>query len=201
MATTIAGEDRGALHAVEPAQRLGGSPVLELVLMRVRLRARRRAAWLAYLHEGRAEDPDFPVGASLAASFDGRDAPDAEAAWYGQARVTQPLNRELERIEQALSGDCGARLRELQRMFRLSEPEMDLLQTCLALALDPTLGAAFGHLQQGPARRYVTEPLAARLFDHGRHLLCGAGCPLLGWGLVRADESAAAEPAPLSIDS
>jgi adenylate kinase family enzyme len=85
-------------------------------------------------------------------------------------------------------------------MFRLSEPEMDLLQTCLALALDPTLGAAFGHLQQGPARSYVTEPLAARLFDHGRHLLCGAGCPLLGWGLVRADESAAAEPAPLSID-
>ena len=167
--------------------------------MRVRLRARRRAAWLVHLHEGPAERPDFPANASLAASLDGRDAPGAEAAWYGRSQIAQPLSQELERVEWALAGDPGARLRDLQRMFRLSEPEMDLLQTCLALALDPGLGAAFGHLQQSPSRGYATEPLAARLFGHGRHLLCGAGCPLLGWGLVTAGESAAG-PVPLTVD-
>ena len=67
-------------------------------------------------------------------------------------------------------------------MFRLSEPETALLETCLALALDPGLGAAFGRLQQSPARGYVTESLAARLFGHGRRPMCEAGCPLTGWG-------------------
>jgi MoxR-like ATPase len=85
-------------------------------------------------------------------------------------------------------------------MFRLSEPETALLETCLALALDPSLGAAFGHLQQSPARGYVTEPLAARLFGHGRRLMCEAGCPLTGWGLVAAGEAPAGEPVPLTVD-
>ena len=85
-------------------------------------------------------------------------------------------------------------------MFRLSEPETALLETCLALALDPGLGAAFGHLQQSPARGYVTEPLAARLFGHGRRLMCEAGCPLTGWGLVAAGEAPAGEPVPMTVD-
>ncbi len=191
-----------AVAGQEPAQRLESAPVMELVLKRVRLRARRRAAWLTHLQEGPAEHPGSPAAADahLAAAFDGRDAPDGEAAWYRRAEVSQPLNDELERVELSLAGDAGTRLRELQRMFRLSEPEMDLLQTCLALALDPDLGAAFGHLQRSPARGYVTEPLAARLFGHGRRLLCEAGCPLIGWGLVTTAEAPASEPIALTVD-
>ena len=64
----------------------------------------------------------------------------------------------------------------------------------------PVWAAAFGHLQQNPARGYVTEPLAARLFGHGRRSLCEAGCPLTGWGLVTTGEAPAGEPAPLSVD-
>ena len=115
-----------------PAQRLDSAPVMELVLMRVRLRARRRGAWLAHLQAGAGEHPHCRPDASLAAAFDGRDAPDAEAAWYRRAPVAQPLNEELEGVERTLAADPGARLRELQRMFRLSEPELDLLQTSLA---------------------------------------------------------------------
>ena len=183
MVATLAVEHKPASGTAALSPHPENTQLLELVLMRVRPRARRRAAWLAQLHEGAAERPDFPLSASLAASLDGRDAPDAETAWYGQSEIAQPLNQELERVEWALAGDPGARLRDLQRMFRLSAPEMDHLQTCLALALDPGLGAAFGHLQQSPSRGYVTEPLAARLFGHGRHLRGGAGCPLLGWGV------------------
>ena len=183
-----------------PAEHLENAPVLELVLMRVRLRTRRRAAWLAHLHGWPEQRSELAAPPGLAACLDGRDAPDAEAAWYGQAEVAQPLNAELERVEVALAGAAGARLRELQRMFRLSEAETALLETCLAFALDPSLGAAFGHLQQSPARGYVTEPLAARLFGHGRRLMCDAGCPLTGWGLVAAGEAPAGEPVPMTVD-
>ena len=183
----------------QPARRLHETPLLELVLTRVRLRARRRAAWLASLRADAADGAGSAGGHPLA-SLDGRDAPDAEAAWQAQAAPARPLNEELARVEQALDGAPGARLRDLQRLFRLSGPETDLLQACLALALDPYLAAAFAHLQQGPARGYVTEPFAARLFGHGRSLLCAAGCPLMGWGLVAAGEAPPAEPAPLSVD-
>lgn len=189
-----------ASAAAGPAQPTEAAPVLELVLMRVRLRVRRRAAWLAYLREGSAAPSDSPAAARLATTFDGRDAPDAEAAWYSEASTARPLNDEIERVERALASGRGSRLRELQRMFRLSEPEMDLLQACLALALDPGLGAAFGYLQQHPARSGITEALAARLFGHGRHLLCEAGCPLMGWGLVTASEGTATEPIPFTVD-
>src|SRR5690606_7782075 len=149
--------------------------------------------------EASAGQPDA-FGPALAAAFDGRDTPDAEAAWYAHAAAAQPLNQELDQIERALAGDAGARLRELQRMFRLSEPELDLLETCLALALDPGLGRLFGHLQQDPERGYVTVPLVARLLGHGRRLLCEAGCPLLGWGLVTAGDASPCQPLPFSVD-
>src|SRR5690606_30910915 len=186
-----------ATASAEQAQ--SAQDALELVLARVRVRARRRAAWLAHLGEASAGQPDA-FGPALSAAFDGRDTPDAEAAWYANAAAAQPLNQELEQIQRTLAGDAGARLRELQRMFRLSEPELDLLQTCLALALDPGLGRAFGHLQQDPSRGYVTEPLAARLFGHGRRLLCEAGGPLLGWGLVTAGDASPCQPLPFSVD-
>ena len=69
-----------ASATMPPAQRLENAPVLELVLLRVRLRARRRATWLAHLHGEPAERSDFPATPSLAACLDGRDAPDVEAA-------------------------------------------------------------------------------------------------------------------------
>src|SRR5205823_7926273 len=109
------------------------------------------------------------LDANLAACLDGRDMPEAEAAWYERAEVVQPLNEELERVERALAGESGARLQQLRSLFRLSELEIDLLQTCLAPAIDPScLGIVYAYLQQHPARNYTTEALAARLFGYGR---------------------------------
>ena len=69
---------------------------------------------------------------TLAACLDGRDGPEAEAVWYEWAEAVQPLNEELERVERALASESGVRLQQLQSLFRLSAPEIDLLQTCLA---------------------------------------------------------------------
>src|SRR5918999_901690 len=181
-------------------QPVSSASVAELILLRVRLRAQRRAAWLTQLGNNTEEGTQIVSDANLAACLDGRDTPEAEAAWYQRAEVVQPLNEELERVEWALAGESGARLQQLYSLFRLSEPEMDLLQTCLAPAIDPSLGMVYAYLQQHPARSYATEALAARLFGYGRRSLWHPGCPLASWGLVSAGEAAPGEPAPLAVD-
>ena len=96
-----------ATASAEQAQ--SAQDALELVLARVRVRARRRAAWLAHLGEASAGQPDA-FGPALSAAFDGRDTPDAEAAWYAHAAAAQPLTREEERelAQRVRRGDRGA---------------------------------------------------------------------------------------------
>jgi adenylate kinase family enzyme len=183
-----------------PRQALDSASVAELVLLRVRLRARRRAAWLAHLAGSAGADVQPGWDPSLATCLDDRDQPAAEAAWQEGTEALQPLNEALGRVEQALAGDAGAALQQLASLFRLSEPEMDLLQACLAPAIDPTLATAYAHLQQHPARGYATEALAGRLFGYGHRPLWHPGAPLAGWGLVTTGEAAPGEPAPLAVD-
>ena len=148
----------------------------------MRLRARRRAAWLAYLAGSTRPGHIWRWTRHLEVCLDNRDTLEAEATWYERSEVVQPLNEELEQVEQALAvGDAGMRLRELCGLFRLSESEMDLLQTGLALAIDPTLGLVYAYVQQHPGRSYATEALAARLFGYGRGTLWHPGSPLAVW--------------------
>jgi hypothetical protein len=183
------------------APHLASTAVLELVLLRVRLRARRRAAWLAYLAGSARVGAQPALDPTLEVCLDHRDTLEAETIWYECSEVVHPLNEELEQVEQVLAvGDAGVRLRELGSLLRLSEPEMDLLQTGLALAIDPTLGLVYAYLQHHPGRSYATEALAARLFGYGRGSLWHPGCSLAVWGLVSAGEAAPGEPAPLAVD-
>lgn len=186
--------------AAEAAGRMSSTSAVELVLKRVRLRARRRAAWLAYLQNGDGPSGEAVWGASLEACLDDRDTQEREAAWYGGSEALQPLNEELAQVELALAGSPGAGLHQLGSLFRLSEPEMDLLQACLALAVDPALATVYGYLQHSLARGYATEPFAARLFGHGRRSLWNPGGPLALWKLVVAGEAPPGEPCPLTMD-
>ena len=198
--TTVYMQTRQIDPAAEAVTEPVSSPsVLELILLRVRLRAQRRAAWLMQLGNNTKEGTQIALDANLAACLDGRDTPEAEAAWYERAEVVQPLNEELDWIERALAGEAGVRLQQLRNLFRLSEPELGLLQTCLALAMDPRLGMVYASLQQHPARCYATEALAAGLFSYERRSVWHGGA-LAAWGLVSAGEAAPGEPAPLAID-
>jgi AAA+ superfamily predicted ATPase len=200
MATVYLKTNRIDSAAEAVTQRVRSASVLELILLRVRLRAQRRAAWLTNLRNTADEGTPTAWDANLAACLDGRDTPEAETAWYERAEVVQSLNEELEQVEQALAGDSGAQVQQLQNLFRLSEPEIDLLQTCIAPVIDPTLGIAYAHLQQHPARCYATETLASRLLGYGRRSMWHAGGPLATWGLVSAGEVAPGEPVALSVD-
>lgn len=183
-----------------PAQDCSNASVLELVLMRVRMRAQRRSAWLSLLWGDQSKDTNYSGNGYLQACLDDRDTPDAETAWYQQAEQIQPLNETLQQIERSLASNAGSRLQQLGQMFRLSKMELDLLQTCLALAIDPTLGPVYAHLQLHPARAYATETLAARLFGYGYKSLWQPGSPLAVWQLVQTLEATPGEPEPLAID-
>src|SRR5574341_759762 len=84
------------------AQQVSSVSVLELVLLRVRLRARRRAMWLAHLGGGATAAAQSELDPNLAACLDDRDWPESEGAWYRWAEAVQPLNDELARVERAL---------------------------------------------------------------------------------------------------
>ena len=179
--------------AFEPRDAPAG--VLDLILRRVKLRARRRAAWLAHLH-GNADGGVHPVTSGL----DDRDGADAEAAW---ARGDTPCRRwtaELESVEEWLAGEAGAPLRSVAETFGLSEAERDLLQAAIAVRLEPNLGAVFAQLQGHPGRGHLTELLAARLFDFGDGQPWCASSALALWGLVRSGEAAPGEPEALFAD-
>jgi hypothetical protein len=178
----------------------GSASVLDLVLMRVRLRAHRRAAWLTYLWNGAASHVPATLDTNLEACLDDRDTAEMEAAWYKNTEAVQPLTKALIEVEAALSGNVGAPLHQLGSLFGLSEPEMDLLLACMAPAVDPKFGLVYGYLQRNPARSYATEPLAARLFGYGHRSLWNPGGPLALWKLVVANETLPGEPCPLTVD-
>lgn len=185
-----AGIDRAGLH---------GDTLLDLILTRVRLCARRRVAWLAHL-AGSSDSIEMEADAALIAALDDRDHPDAEGAWYASSAQLQPLNEAIDEVERTLMGEPGARLRELGVLFQLNAYELDTLQACLALAIEPALGTVCTHLQRHPARTYVTEPMVARLFGHGRCAVWTAASPLAAWGLVIPGDAPPGEPLPLTLD-
>lgn len=168
--------------------------VLDLVLMRVRLRARRRAAWLGHL------SGDASGEAGLVAALDDRDSPLAEAEWYARSETVARDNQALEHVERLIAGEAGDRLRHLEVLFSLSRPESDLLQTCLAQAVAPDLEALLAHLQRHHGRSGVTDSLAARLFGYGRQVLWAPDLPVAVWGLVTPSETPVTESTLLQCD-
>lgn len=182
------------------SQPVSSASVQDLVLQSIRLRTRRRVAWLAHLGNNAEDDNQRALDANLTMYLDGRDTPKEEAAWYQHAKAVQHLNEELEVIEEMLAGKDGVRLHQLQNMFRLSDLEMVLIRVCLALAMDPTLAAVYAYLQRHPAHNYATEILATRLFGLGLRSLWTPGGPLDVWGLISMSDASLGEPAPLVID-
>ena len=175
---------------------------LELVLRRVRLRALRRAAWLRQLwaEEGESGGKLAVTHAEMDTHLAGLDSPQAEADWLAAEPSLATWNRELKEVEARLAADSESRLAQLQRIFSLSVEESDILQACLAQALDPALARVYAYLHDHAGRTYVSEELVARLFGHGRSGVWQAASPLARWELVQAREVTPGEPLLLACD-
>jgi AAA+ superfamily predicted ATPase len=176
-------------------------PVVATVLTRVRLRAALRAAWLRSLwpdEPGRA--PGWAVThAEVDTHLADRDNPAAEAAWVEQ-HADESLRKDLAAVEAELDGDQTSRLAHLCRVFRLQAAERDLVQACLAAAVDPALLRVYAYLQDDAARLYATDHLVDRLFGHGDWRPLGTGSALVSWGIVGTTEPAVAQPPARTLD-
>jgi hypothetical protein len=164
-------------HPAAPPLDLPADPI-DRVLTRIRLRARRCAAWIAALGDGaQGSEPEFRAADPAA----------------------QALGDAIAAIEEAIAADRG-RLHRLVTLFDLSPAESDLLQLCVAAALDPAIGRALAVLADAPARCYPTEPIAALLFDHGHRRALSSESALRRWMLVVEEPAGPGEPRALRCD-
>jgi hypothetical protein len=117
-------------------------------------------------------------------------------------RDTDPGVLELEcaAIEQQIDADPGSTFRRLRDIFRLNAAESDLLSTCLALALDPSLAAVFREIEEADGRGYVTTALVSRVFGHAPGLIWNPAGALALWSLVTVNPVGPGEPDAFAID-
>jgi len=164
------------------------APEMELVLLRFRLRAQRRAMWLQRIW---SQDADLLDA----------DSPAAEADWIATNAEPAWLNAQIAAAEDALESQGRSRLLLLREIFGLSASEFALLMACLAVSLDPALARVCGMLHGDSARCYVTADLVARLNEQGRCAEWNPESPLVRWQLLERHETGPAEASALVIDS
>ncbi|MCX6224184.1 MAG: ATP-binding protein [Bacteroidia bacterium] len=182
--------------------RLSIDPILEMVLLRVRLYARRRIAWLRKLwrEEGDPGGPLAVTHAEIDACLDYRDSPEAETHWYGSDNLVIGLNQEIEKAESFIATDENSRFTFLHNIFGLSSEESDLFQLCLAIKLDPSLARLYAYLHDHAGRGYASEELAIRLFGYGHSSIWRPDSSLAQWELIHEKETAPGEPTMLKCD-
>jgi AAA+ superfamily predicted ATPase len=174
----------------------------DLILARFRLRARLRAAWLQKLwnEEGGPGGNLAVTHAEIATHLLDRDSPAAEAEWVQSDPQAVARREELGRVENALSYLPHSRLVVLGQIFGLNPEESNLLQVCVAVALDPGLTRVCAYLNDHAGRPFVTDALAARLFGYGRCGIWNTNSPLFRWELISARENGPGEPRALLCD-
>jgi hypothetical protein len=175
-------------------------PDLQLVLRRIRLLAKRRTEWLRTLwaQEGEPGGKHSITNAEMDAALEHRDAPAAELVWQ-HSNATRTTG-ELRLIEKALATQRNSRLSLITQTFALRPEDCDLLQLCAAVAIDASLARICAYLHDNATRPYVTEELAARLFEHGRLGLWHGNSPLARWALIESRDLGPGEPAALICD-
>jgi hypothetical protein len=166
---------------------------IDLALLRFRLRARRRAAWLRFLA---SENRNLELDAIL----EDHDTPAAEAAWTeGQPWAAQ-WQEALRDVEGAILEDQTSSLARIRAIFGLGPEDADLLEAYTAVALDSGLARVCAYLHDDARRGYMTEDLAARLYGHGRSSVWSPDAALFRWELILAREDRPGDPRLLSLD-
>jgi adenylate kinase family enzyme len=203
MSVQVANQISDSLRQPDRFRKLHLEPAVEHMLARIRLKARCRAEWLHHLwsEEGELDRHQLITHAEVETLLVDKDSPEAEAQWlHSNSRLTDVFN-ETEQIEQAMAKDESSRLSMLCKIFSIENEDTDLLQTCLALRIDPSLARIFAYLQDQITRPYVTEDLIKRLFGYGRKSIWNSESPLRLWNLVYEKEVAPGEPALFTVDS
>jgi len=177
-------------------------PAIEDLLLRLRLKARLRIAWLHKLWCDEGPSPGAAVvnSGEVDSILADSDSPLAEAQWLEGNPQLVELRQQLDLLQQKMAADENSRWRLLCRIFSLPTEDEDLLQACIGIQIDPSLVRLYAYLQDHAARGHVTAELVQRLFGHGRKRLCQSESPLRLWNLVVEKEVAAGDPPLFVID-
>lgn len=188
-------EDRPAMESSAPL--LG---VLDLVLLRVKLRAERRRRWLRHLlvQSGMGTDSDYHQ--LIQGILEGSDNPAEELAWLAEHPELVGLNLDLAEVEQRLLEDQTSRLSALVRHFGLDGAEVAVLHTCLAIALEPQLERVCSYLQDHNGRGFVTLPLVSKLFSLPYSINASDLHAVRIWSFINEVPGSKGEPSLLEID-
>lgn len=106
----------------------------------------------------------------------------------------------LEALETRLQGREGATRSRLQQLFGLTPAELDALDCCVAVAVEPALGPRIAELQGMPGCFLPTAVALRLIFGHGPEPLPRSGSALLGWNLLTRRPTHAGAPAMLEAD-
>jgi adenylate kinase family enzyme len=174
---------------------------LEMLLARFRLLATLRLAWLEKLwsEETAPSSKEIISRGEIEANLADRDSPAAELSWLEKDESARRYRRSLGKIESSMQ-DEKSRLVQINVIFGLSRQESDLLQVCVAVALDPSLARVCAYLQDHTGRVYVTGDLAARLFHYSRAGIWSLELPLFRWELVNTKDMGPGEPRAITCD-
>jgi adenylate kinase family enzyme len=174
----------------------------QLVLRKIRLLSRRRIAWLRKIWAEliQAGNEEFTPHVEVDGYLAQIDNPVREKQWQQQDPTMQEIAEAIQATDSALESITGSRLLLLAQIFGLNNQEMDLLQTCFALAIDPDLGKVFAYMQDHSGRSYVTETLVAKLFDYRQHGWLHPASPLRVWNLIKEIPNSNGEPDRIECD-
>ena len=112
-------------------------------------------------------------------------------------RVTHADAQRLAAIESQLAEQAGRR--RVATLFALDAFEVDMLDLCLALQVDPALAALLA--QASPATPpAATVRLACDLFGHAPDRIVGPGSPLVAWSLIEPVVALAAGTRGYAVD-
>jgi hypothetical protein len=176
--------------------------LLDAILARVRALAMRRLRWLEHLaaHEVHATvHPNLP--SRLRVALLDLDGPHEEAAFYASDGRCRELTTEADSYASAIAQSPNNAFRHVVRVLGATAAEADLLQVCLAPALDPTLAQVYGYLEGDVTRRgHPTETLAARLCGYGRASMWSPAGALARWQMLEAIDGEPGDARTLRID-
>ena len=177
--------------------------VLDAILARVRALALRRLRWLEHLASQDAHSTAYShVPPRLRVALLDLDTPRDEAAFYASDTRCRELTAEADSYATAIAQSPNNAFRHVVRVLGATAPEADLLQVCLAPALDPSLAQVYGYLEGDAVNRcHATETLAARLCGYGRASMWSPAGALARWQMLEAAEAEPGLSRPLRVDA
>ena len=177
-------------------------PAVPWILQRVRIKAHMRIAWLRKLWEEESRDLSTMAiqHAEVDAILQDCDNPAAEQQWKKNNKSVSGFAAELEALEKKINSSKVSRFPLLCAIFNLQQADIDLVQACFALQVDPALARLYAYLQDHSSRTYVNTDLVKRLFDYGYQSIFDSESVLRQWNLVIEKEVSASEPGQLMLD-